>query len=200
MKFSVALLVLASSSYALAAPKITPAPAILARQEQGDHDHDHDHDHSGSIPPPPAESTGCELHDDHYHCEGPATGIIASAVASSSIAIPPAPAESAGCELHGDHSHCEGAATSVVSTYMLSGSSTSSSPSSVSSLTSSVASSARSVVSIPEKPFQLMFSVTVSADAAESTPNSANFAKFPFAGFWFGLAGSGCLVMGAGLV
>jgi len=34
----------------------------------------------------------------------------------------------------------------------------------------------------------------------KSTPNSANFAKLSFVEFWVGLAGSGGLVMGAGLV
>jgi hypothetical protein len=52
----------------------------------------------------------------------------------------------------------------------------------------------------PDKPFQLIFSVTVSADAAESTPNSANFSKLSFVGLLVGLVGSGCMVMGAGLV
>lgn len=52
------------------------------------------------VPPPPTESTGCELHGDHYHCEGPATGTVSG--------VPAAPTESTGCVLHGDHYHCEG--------------------------------------------------------------------------------------------
>lgn len=36
---------------------------------------------SADIPAPPAESTGCVLHDDHYHCEGPASATSAAAAA-----------------------------------------------------------------------------------------------------------------------
>lgn len=52
------------------------------------------------VSPPPTESVGCELHGDHYHCEGPATGTVSG--------VPAAPTESTGCVLHGDHYHCEG--------------------------------------------------------------------------------------------
>ncbi|WVQ83154.1 hypothetical protein IAT38_005292 [Cryptococcus sp. DSM 104549] len=59
---------------------------------------------TSTIPEPPAESTGCVLHVDHYHCEGPASG----ATATASSTIPEPPAESTGCVLHVDHYHCEG--------------------------------------------------------------------------------------------
>lgn len=50
---------------------------------------------AANVPAPPAESTGCVLHDDHYHCEGPA-----SATAS---------AESAEATAAGDcHTHADG--------------------------------------------------------------------------------------------
>ncbi|WVO16830.1 hypothetical protein L204_104516 [Cryptococcus depauperatus] len=61
---------------------------------------------TSSVPPPPAESTGCKLHEDHYHCEGPA--LKASQTASGTV--PPPPAESTGCVLHVDHYHCKGPA------------------------------------------------------------------------------------------
>jgi len=96
MKFSaVTVLALASSVYAIAEPNITHAPA--KRQATS----------SVSVPPPPAESTGCELHIDHYHCEGPAS----TAGAASGTSIAPPPAESTGCVLHDDHYDCEGPAT-----------------------------------------------------------------------------------------
>jgi hypothetical protein len=62
---------------------------------------------SASLPPPPAESTGCVLHIDHYHCEGPAT----AAGSGGSATTPAPPAESTGCVLHNDHYDCEGAAS-----------------------------------------------------------------------------------------
>lgn len=83
----IVILSLASSALAIIAPRTTAAPGLAARQEQehDDHDHDHDHDHSmsGSTPAPPAESTGCELHVDHYHCEGPVTDTAAAATSFS---------------------------------------------------------------------------------------------------------------------
>jgi len=109
MKLPFTLLAFAASACAMAAPRITSAPVLVPRQEH--EDHDHGQDDSGSIPPPPAESTGCELHNDHYHCEGPASGFAASAVSAS---VPPPPAESTGCELHGDHYHCEGPVSATV--------------------------------------------------------------------------------------
>lgn len=121
MKFSpIVLLALASVAQAMVAPRITAAPGLVARQSQDADEHEgHDHnddDHAaeftGSIPPPPAESTGCELHDDHYHCEGPATGTLAGA-ASGSVSVLAPPAESTGCVLHDDHYDCEGPATAV---------------------------------------------------------------------------------------
>jgi hypothetical protein len=36
---------------------------------------------SANIPAPPAESTGCVLHNDHYDCEGPASVTSAAAAA-----------------------------------------------------------------------------------------------------------------------
>lgn len=59
---------------------------------------------SSSIPPPPANSVGCVLHGDHYHCDGPASTSASSTVSG----IPPPPTESTGCTLHIDHYHCTG--------------------------------------------------------------------------------------------
>lgn len=57
--------------------------------------------------PSPTESTGCEPHGDHWHCDGPAeTG----STAASTSSIMPSPTESVGCEPHGDHWHCDGPA------------------------------------------------------------------------------------------
>ncbi|ORX36143.1 putative peptidase family-domain-containing protein [Kockovaella imperatae] len=46
--------------------------------DQSTHDDNSDHNDAttsvtASVPPPPVESTGCVLHDDHYHCSSPAT-------------------------------------------------------------------------------------------------------------------------------
>ena len=84
-----------------------------------------------SLPPPPAESTGCVAHGDHYDCTGPASGHGASesgtghdhdhdddhdhdpsgSVAAVTGSLPPPPTESVGCVVHGDHYHCEGPAS-----------------------------------------------------------------------------------------
>lgn len=70
-----------------------------------------------NAPAPPAESTGCVLHDDHYHCEGPATGAASAAAtsaASATSAAAAAPAANtastaaAACHTHADGvEHCE---------------------------------------------------------------------------------------------
>ncbi|ODN93442.1 hypothetical protein L198_05307 [Cryptococcus wingfieldii CBS 7118] len=65
---------------------------------------------SSTVPTPPAESTGCVLHGDHYHCEGP----VEDSTASSTV--PGAPSESTGCVLHVDHYHCEGPAEGYTAT------------------------------------------------------------------------------------
>ncbi|ODN74016.1 hypothetical protein L202_07498 [Cryptococcus amylolentus CBS 6039] len=65
---------------------------------------------SSAVPTPPAESTGCVLHGDHYHCEGPVEGSTASST------VPAAPSESTGCALHVDHYHCEGPAEGYTAT------------------------------------------------------------------------------------
>ena len=54
---------------------------------------------AANIPAPPAESTGCVLHDDHYHCEGPASATAVAAAATSAAAA----AEQTGdCHTHAD--------------------------------------------------------------------------------------------------
>lgn len=97
---SLILLSIAYSAYALAAPKPTAFLEQANKRQTAS---------SVSIPPPPAESTGCELHIDHYHCEGPAS--VAAGAASGTVSVPAPPAESTGCVLHDDHYHCEGPAT-----------------------------------------------------------------------------------------
>ncbi|KAI5801168.1 hypothetical protein EDC01DRAFT_646996 [Geopyxis carbonaria] len=64
----------------------------------------------------PTESTGCEQHGDHWHCEGPAETSIAASLLSSSVGnAGPSPTASIGCKAHGDHWDCEGpAVTSAV--------------------------------------------------------------------------------------
>jgi hypothetical protein len=59
----------ASSTSAAPAASTTAAPAASATSAVAD------------IPAPPAESTGCVLHNDHYDCEGPASATSAAAAA-----------------------------------------------------------------------------------------------------------------------
>lgn len=59
----------ASSTSAASAASSTAVPAASATSASAD------------IPAPPAESTGCVLHVDHYHCEGPAAATSAAAAA-----------------------------------------------------------------------------------------------------------------------
>jgi hypothetical protein len=58
-----------SSAAAAPAASTTAAPAASATSAAAD------------IPAPPAESTGCVLHNDHYDCEGPAAATSAAAAA-----------------------------------------------------------------------------------------------------------------------
>ena len=67
-----------SAASSAAAPAVTSAAAAT----------------SADIPAPPAESTGCVLHDDHYHCEGPA--------AATSAAAAPAAEQTGDCHTHAD--------------------------------------------------------------------------------------------------
>ncbi|RYP67570.1 hypothetical protein DL770_008588 [Monosporascus sp. CRB-9-2] len=81
-----------------------------------------------TLPPSPTASVGCEPHEDHWHCEGPATVTAVDTITSTSVvatatsshdheegmeSLPPSPTESVGCEPHGDHWHCEGAASAT---------------------------------------------------------------------------------------
>ena len=59
---------------------------------------------SGSVPAPPAESTGCVLHNDHYHCEGPAEGYTGTPTTDSPTI--PSPTESSNCFWHETHWDC----------------------------------------------------------------------------------------------
>ncbi|KAF4969421.1 hypothetical protein FSARC_3352 [Fusarium sarcochroum] len=106
----------------------TLATEVTATSEaEHDHEHDeHDHDETGteSIAPSPTESTGCEPHGDHWHCEAARTGSDASATtesehehsAGATESLAPSPTESVGCEPHGDHWHCDGPATAASGT------------------------------------------------------------------------------------
>ncbi|KAI1457888.1 hypothetical protein F4805DRAFT_457331 [Annulohypoxylon moriforme] len=84
-----------------------------------------------TLPPSPTASVGCHAHEDHWHCDGPASvtasgSFSAQTTVSSSITssitsstseeheegtgtLAPSPTESFGCEPHGDHWHCDGA-------------------------------------------------------------------------------------------
>ncbi|KAI1090076.1 hypothetical protein F5B19DRAFT_464571 [Rostrohypoxylon terebratum] len=84
-----------------------------------------------TLPPSPTASVGCHAHEDHWHCDGPAsstasvaasTQVIVSTSVTSSVSsstsgehaagtgsLAPSPIESYGCEPHGDHWHCDGA-------------------------------------------------------------------------------------------
>ncbi|KAL8999154.1 MAG: hypothetical protein Q9169_001933 [Polycauliona sp. 2 TL-2023] len=82
--------------------------------------------------PPPTESVGCEIHGDHYHCDGPATGAATATGTSTAEAAEegeehdhenegetlstPPPTESVGCVAHGDHYDCEGPASAAQAT------------------------------------------------------------------------------------
>ena len=46
---------------------------------------------------PPAESTGCVAHGDHFHCEGPASGYTATGTPTSASPSVPSPTESSNC-------------------------------------------------------------------------------------------------------
>jgi hypothetical protein len=102
----------------------TEAKATTDAEHDDDHDHDHDHDTTGteSLAPSPTESTGCEPHGDHWHCEAAKTGSMAKATndhdddddhdhddedhshsAGATKSLSPSPTESIGCEPHGDH-------------------------------------------------------------------------------------------------
>lgn len=52
---------------------------------------------SSGIPGPPVESTGCVLHDDHYHCEGPAEGYQGTTATNTAEPSIPSPTESSNC-------------------------------------------------------------------------------------------------------
>ncbi|KAF4981171.1 hypothetical protein FZEAL_2971 [Fusarium zealandicum] len=82
--------------------------------------------------PSPTESTGCEPHGDHWHCEAARTTLDTVGAAATTDAeehdhdhdhdhdddhshsagptesLAPSPTASVGCEPHGDHWHCEG--------------------------------------------------------------------------------------------
>lgn len=72
-----------------------------------------------NAPAPPAESTGCILHVDHYHCEGPAVSGAAAPAASTAAPVTSATAAAAqaastastagkACHTHADGvQHCE---------------------------------------------------------------------------------------------
>lgn len=88
--------------------------AKATTEAEHDHDHDeHDHDHTGSesLAPSPTESTGCEPHGDHWHCDAAKTGAEAKATddhdhshaSGATESLSPSPTESVGCEPHGDH-------------------------------------------------------------------------------------------------
>ena len=75
--------------------------ACVADLGHEDNDHDHD-DHAetptstATVPHPPAESTGCVLHEDHYHCAGPASPEAAAPSATETAAQ--------SCHTHADGS------------------------------------------------------------------------------------------------
>ncbi|KAI1339353.1 hypothetical protein F5Y15DRAFT_416220 [Xylariaceae sp. FL0016] len=88
---------------------VTSAAASAASTEAHDHDHEEDATASvtaavsnttttgtvtdaegtGTLAPSPTESTGCEPHGDHWHCDGPASGTstVESASASATEAV-----------------------------------------------------------------------------------------------------------------
>ncbi|KAI1099490.1 hypothetical protein F4804DRAFT_337198 [Jackrogersella minutella] len=76
-----------------------------------------------TLPPSPTASTGCELHEDHWHCDGPVSTTVPVTASSidddddddDSQTLEPSPTESTGCEAHGDHWHCESPASVTAS-------------------------------------------------------------------------------------
>ncbi|KAI1206122.1 uncharacterized protein F4807DRAFT_238144 [Annulohypoxylon truncatum] len=85
-----------------------------------------------TLPPSPTASVGCHAHEDHWHCDGPASSTVSVTASTQSLgssstttspissstseeheegtgSLAPSPTESVGCEPHGDHWHCDGA-------------------------------------------------------------------------------------------
>lgn len=106
-------------------PATGAATAAATAAAHDDHDHDHEeegHDHAAEeagheghdheaeeaaaagAAPSPTESTGCHLHGDHWHCDGPAS---ATATAASPDATPTGRGK---CTWHETHWDCEKAA------------------------------------------------------------------------------------------
>lgn len=56
-----------------------------------------------TLAPSPTESTGCEPHGDHWHCEAARTAEDHSHASGATESLAPSPTESTGCEPHGDH-------------------------------------------------------------------------------------------------
>lgn len=52
---------------------------------------------TSGVPAPPAESTGCVAHGDHYHCEGPAEGFEDQTPTNTAEPSIPSPTESSNC-------------------------------------------------------------------------------------------------------
>lgn len=58
---------------------------------------------TSGIPAPPAESTGCVAHGDHYHCEGPAEGYEDQTPTNTAEPSIPSPTESSNCVWRESH-------------------------------------------------------------------------------------------------
>ncbi|KAI1653686.1 hypothetical protein F4813DRAFT_373716 [Daldinia decipiens] len=66
-----------------------------------------------TLPPSPTASVGCHPHDDHWHCDGPASSTALVTISSTHNnetlgTLAPSPTESIGCEPYGDYWHCDG--------------------------------------------------------------------------------------------
>ncbi|KAL8809754.1 MAG: hypothetical protein Q9223_005616 [Gallowayella weberi] len=102
MRFNVVVYLLSSTFFTLALSQSTQDPG-----------------------PSPTASVGCEPHEDHWHCDGPRSGVATPTATAAAAAqedenvqqgetpASPPPTESVGCVAHGDHYHCSGPATSA---------------------------------------------------------------------------------------
>ncbi|KAF3935821.1 hypothetical protein ABW19_dt0206500 [Dactylella cylindrospora] len=81
-------------------------PLGLAQTE----DHHTDESGTGSLAPSPTESIGCEVHGDHWHCDGPRTAgdsVITSAPSASATGNSVSVSLTISTEDHTDHHHTD---------------------------------------------------------------------------------------------
>ena len=68
-----------------------------------------------TVEPSPTGLGACELHIDHWHCDGPAAPATAASLVTvitesgtpTTVTVEPSPTGLGACHLHGDHWHCD---------------------------------------------------------------------------------------------